>query len=410
MSPAGSQPQSYHVACFCLGGTPHFDVTVQIEQGHVVDVVPGKSHSAVELGRVALVDGLVNAHTHLEFSLLSQPIPTNGRFTDWIRSVVKHRQAHPDSTADAIRAGIRESLSAGTTLIGEIATTGWSASDYAAAGCPTVVFQEVLGQSPVRVSQQVQLARSVVETAAGKLSPGISPHAPYSTHLDLVRESVAIARMRGCPVAMHLAETSSELELLTSQSGEFRELLSDFGIWNENLFPTPRRALDYLHVLAEAPRALIVHGNYLNDEELRFIAAQPQMTLVYCPRTHFAFGHDPHPWRRLLKMGGRVAIGTDSRASNPDLSLFAELQFLARHHPEISPWELLQAGSITGRTALDPESNASPTAANLTSIALGEIQDANFGQTLFHLKSHVCGTMIQGKWVWRNTDGSSIAR
>ena len=62
---------------------------------------------------------------------------------------------------------------------------------------------------------------------------------------------------------MHLAETNAELELLAHQTGEFRELLIDFGIWNDSLFDTARRPLDYLHVLAEAPRALIVHGNYL---------------------------------------------------------------------------------------------------------------------------------------------------
>jgi cytosine/adenosine deaminase-related metal-dependent hydrolase len=86
---------------------------------------------------------------------------------------------------------------------------------------------------------------------------------------------------------------------------------------------------------------LVVHGNYLADDELQFLATHPHMTLVYCPRTHAYFGHAPHPWRTLQLHGGRVILGTDSRASNPDLDLFAEAKFLAARHPQVDPAELL---------------------------------------------------------------------
>ena len=399
MLPAGGEIQSYHVACLCLGGMPHTDVTIRIEQGRVLDVIPGRSAEAVELGSVALVDGLVNAHTHLEFSLQTEPTPTCGRFTDWIRQVVRYRREHPESTAKAIRTGIDESLRSGTTLVGDIATIGWAADNYQASGCRRIVFQEVLGLSTERMTQQRQLARSAASLASQDFAIGISPHAPYSTHFELVRDSVQLARECGCPVAMHLAETKAELELLAHQTGEFRELLIDFGIWNDSLFDTPRRPLDYLHILAEAPRALIIHGNYLQEDELHFIASQPQMTLIYCPRTHAAFGHDPHPWQRLITLGGRVAIGTDSRASNPDLSLFAELQYLAARHPTVSHLNLLKLGSRAGRTALGFGSDESLADADLTLIKIEHSDGWHIERDLFSSQNCVCGTMIGGVWI-----------
>ena len=95
-----SDIQSYHVQWF-VTRTAQFDVTVRIGDGRLLAVEPGRADDAIELGAVALVDGLVNAHTHLEFSGLKAPIPTTGRFTDWIRAVVAHRRAGPNSVGDS---------------------------------------------------------------------------------------------------------------------------------------------------------------------------------------------------------------------------------------------------------------------------------------------------------------------
>lgn len=392
--------QSYRAEWFISGGTVRSNVTLRIVDGHVVEIAEGYKAGTVDLGAVALVDGLVNAHTHLEFSRLEEPIPTTGRFTDWIRSVVRYRNQNPENTTAAIAAGFRESLRAGTTLVGDIATVGWAASDYDSSELPSVVFQELLGLSPQRVHQQRELAGAHAASQGTRWNAALSSHAPYSTHLDLVSEAVEQASTRGFPVAMHLAETTSELELLSSGTGEFREMLTDFGIWNDELFRTPRTPMDYLQKLAKAPRALVVHGNYLNEEELRFIAANPQMTLVYCPRTHAAFRHREHPWRRLVDMGGHVAIGTDSRASNPDLSLFAELQFLAARNPDLSHLDLLAHGSVEGRRALKGMSRSDLLPAHFTLIRMKQ-RTSDPRQDLFGPESQVCGTMVDGQWLWK---------
>ncbi len=77
---------------------------------------------------------------------------------------------------------------------------------------------------------------------------------------------------------------------------------------------------------------LVIHGNYLDDEELDFLAEhRDRMSLVYCPRTHDYFRHAPyHDLAKLSQRGVRVCLGTDSRASNPDLDLLAELRFVAQ--------------------------------------------------------------------------------
>src|SRR5690606_12357758 len=100
------------------------------------------------------------------------------------------------------------------------------------------------------------------------------------------------AAARNLPVAMHIAESPDELELLRAARGPFRDLLEELGAWRDAMHPPGRRPLDYLHRLSAAPRGLVIHGNYLDAEETDYLAAHAdQMAVVYCPRTHARFGH-----------------------------------------------------------------------------------------------------------------------
>ena len=103
----------------------------------------------------------------------------------------------------------------------------------------------------------------------------------------------------------------------------------------------------------------MIHGNYLAADELEFLALERDgMSLVYRPRTHAYFGHDPYPLAKLLALGASVALGTDSRASNPDLSVLAEMRHVARSHRSIPPEVVLSLGTRAGARALGREGEA----------------------------------------------------
>lgn len=335
-------------------GEPVENGAVQIAGGRQLRIWRHAPDNAVDLGNVAIIPGLVNAHTHLEFSNLTRPLQPFLPFTDWIRAVVAYRRSHPDGVASAIRQGLDACLQSGVTLVGEIATTGWKPDDYA-LGPQAVVFQELLGLDPNRIAELESLAESHLgrwSEFEGRLPPGWSPHAPYSIHPELCRRIIQqAAQRRTIPIAIHVAETAAELQLLKSGDGEFRDLLQQFGVWHEGLFGgrSPRQ---FLELLAEVDHGLAIHGNYLTEDDLMFLAQNPHVTLVYCPRTHAAFGHPPHPWLRLLNLGGSVALGTDSRASNPDLNFWAELQFLHAQFPDVSALEILYLATQSGARAL----------------------------------------------------------
>ncbi len=347
---------------------------VEIVDGGITSVRAASPHDAADdLGDVAIVPGLVNAHVHLEFSRLEQPLTPAQPFADWIRSLVVYRRqtfgADPAAKSAALQAGWREAAQAGTTLLGEIVTDDWSADAFIGPGPRVVAFRELIGRWPEQIAAQTQIAEAHLALFPSLQSSfpslqmgrpggerrtlaGLSPHAPYSVAPELLRKAVELAKQHDAPVAMHVAETRDELDLLAAGRGDLVEMLRGFSAWRDGWLATGLRPLDFLRMLAKAPRALIVHGNYLADDEIDFLATQPHLSVVYCPRTHAFFDHEVHPWRRLLANGINVALGTDGRGSNPDLSLWNELVFLRSGCPDVSPATLLHLGTFAGARAL----------------------------------------------------------
>lgn len=384
---------------------------VEVEGSHISAVYAGDHPQAVDLGNTAIIPGLINAHTHLEFSDLENPLGPVAPFTNWIQSVMKSRFESSTSIEPKIRKGIQECLESGTTCIGEIATSVASLHLFAQnQQVPhVVVFRECLGFSVDRISEQERIADQFFEEIPDQaeshlIQLGLSPHAPYSVHPDLYLSLVNEARNQVAPVAVHLAETQAELDFLERKQGPFVKLLTELGLWDPNILREDVRMFDYLAPLAELTSALAVHGNYFGEIEIEFLRQAPQISVVYCPRTHHYFGHTPHPWLRMIERGINVAIGTDSRASSPDLSLWNELQFLRENFSEISPDLILECGTLAGARALGlSQEVGSLTIGKRADLALVQLPDGSKSSTgsdlLLNAQSHVARVMLNGGWV-----------
>jgi cytosine/adenosine deaminase-related metal-dependent hydrolase len=338
------------------------DGAVAVEDDRIVAVGPldkvcrqVNSNRVRDLGDVAILPAPINAHTHLEFSDLTGPLGQPGiEFTSWIREVMRDRAQRRDRSAATTEEHSRQSISrglhllqkSGTTAVGEIATQ--LLRFEGTLETPVLVsFYELIGISADRIENAKQQASAwfsanPADQMENQHRFGLSPHAPYSCHVELVQWACKQSARHHFPVAMHLAETRAELELLATATGPFHEMLEEFGFWNKPAFASPRSPIDYLQVLAQADRALIVHGNYLNNSELEFIAEHhDRMSIVFCPRTHDYFRHEDYPLSQILEKGIPVALGTDSLASNPDLNVWNEAAFVAHAFPQLDPQTIL---------------------------------------------------------------------
>lgn len=336
---------------FPVDAPPIRNAVLEVDaSGRIADIRCGVDRDAIDLGCSAVVPALVNAHAHLEFSNCADPIGPAQPFTSWVRNVVAHRRSRSIPVGDSLSQGFAEARRTGTVAIGEIQTA--PAADYPDTAIDVTLFREVIGPLRHHWPALLHEAETHLRAAPGTPRVGLSPHAPHTVPQELFEGLVETAVRHAAPVAVHLAETKDELRLLRDGTGDLVEMMKALWLWEPASHPTGRQPLDWLCKLARTARGLVIHGNYLDPAEIEFLATHPQLSLVYCPRTHAYFGHPPHPFVQLLARGGRVALGTDGRSSNPDLDLWREAEFVSARHPDLPSGTILELATKAGAEAL----------------------------------------------------------
>lgn len=336
---------------FPVSGPPLMNGTVTLRGDRIEAVEPHRARAAdKDLGNVALIPGLVNPHTHLDLSGARGLIPPTDldHFTDWLRGVIAYRRTRSAEQVQAdIRVGLAECLRFGTTLIGDIAAEGASWDALAASPVRAVVFREVIGLGhdwQDRYFDAHAWLNDHPPTAQSRIA--LSPHAPYTVRALLFALVFSRCAKDKLPTAIHLAESTAEIELIEQRGGAFVPFLSAFGFSNYEQLVDDLQVL--LDVHSESAPRLFAHCNYLPPNT----KLKPNQSIVYCPRTHAAFRHPAHPFREFLARGVRVCLGTDSLASNPDLDVLAEARFVRGRYPDFPGDQLLRMVTLSGAEAL----------------------------------------------------------
>jgi cytosine/adenosine deaminase-related metal-dependent hydrolase len=306
----------------------------------------------IDLGDVAVLPGLVNAHTHLELSWMRGRVAPSDSMPAWAASLMALRRENAAEPVAPIETAIKEAREAGTALVGDVTNT--LAPDQLLRESPLAgaMFYELLGFSAPEPEQVVARARSALNSLPGRMewSRTIVPHAPYSVSPDLFRAIGSAAGDR--PISIHIGESRDEMEFLRDGSGAWRELLGRLGVWNDRWEPPGCGPVEYLDRLGLVnDRLMAVHGTQLPDGELaRLVSAGA--TVVTCPRSNRWTGAGTPPIERFYASGVRVAVGTDSLASVEDLNVFQELACARRLAPHVPARLLLESATIAGATAL----------------------------------------------------------
>jgi cytosine/adenosine deaminase-related metal-dependent hydrolase len=302
----------------------------------------------LDFGDAIVAPGLVNAHAHLELSGLAGVLPRGRDFAGWIRALLAARATQiPADWEAAARCGADRALATGTTTIGDIDTSGAALAGLRGHALRVVHLREALdAQDPSRTSFALRRVSRRLPRRARR-HEGLSPHAPFTVSPALLNGLAKLALRRDACVQMHWSETREEVEWMRSGGGPLAPLLG----------PSPRRS--GLELLADAGlltrRLSLVHANHLLRGEAERLA-RARATVVHCPGSHAWFERAPFPWRRYRAAGVRVALGTDSWASNDDLDLRRELRLASRAHSWLPPEELWAAATTAGARALGLES------------------------------------------------------
>ncbi len=337
-----------------IAGPPIPEGTVTIVRGRVVDVAagPAREPPPIELGSVAVLPGLVNAHTHLELSSLRGRVRPADTMPGWVRTLMAARSER-EVGAEAVAQTIDELRASGTALVGDVTNSLASARCLATSDVSARLFYELIGFAVEDGESMVAGAWERVQAVAvpDHLRVSLAAHAPYSVSPALL-SAIRDATAEPDPIGIHLAESAEECEFLRHGTGAWRRLLDELGAWDPTWAAPGCEPVEYLaRCQWLRPGLVATHGVQLGDAQLERLASTGAC-LVTCPRSNAWTGAGRPDVERFYRSGVPVAIGTDSLASCPDVNVFHELAELRRLAPSVPARTLLRSATQVGASAL----------------------------------------------------------
>ncbi|WNJ21147.1 amidohydrolase family protein [Pontibacter sp. G13] len=328
---------------------------------HVLEVQPDGTISSLRPIRPedqpkhysgALVPGYVNAHVHLELSGLKGKIPKETGMIPFITSIVKTRSGiGAEEMRQAMIQEMQELHREGVVCIGDISNDASSLEiKRAHPEVFTHTFVEVFGSNPDFAAKAFEKGRDLLaEFQQAGLSASLTPHAPYSMSQELLTRLFGQAQDL---MSIHWMESQEEAELFRQHSGAFLEFYRMIGVEVDvSRFQSAWEV--FKSHIPQNQHLMLVHNTELNSTELTEIMSQvPQVHFCLCPRSNeYIHGKGPDP-TLFLERTDRVCLGTDSLASNDDLGIFPEIQWLQCHFPEVSLHQCVKMATVAGAEAL----------------------------------------------------------
>ncbi|MDY0352307.1 MAG: amidohydrolase family protein [Desulfobulbaceae bacterium] len=338
------------------------DGAVAVRAGSIVGVGPARELNKQYPGapvreheHCTLTPPLVNAHIHLELSHLHIPRCRQevAGFTDWIAALLDLRQ-QLGATGAAVETAARRIMQvqhdSGVIAMGDIGNTDLGlrlSQEFPGALLP---FREFLGRSPAtRRTVREQLGREPDDRM-------FTAHAPYSTHAELIQSLKFRARRLNHPFPIHVAEPASEGDLLSRATGELYTFLRERGFLDDTYQPPAGAdnfgSVRYLHSLGVLDeRTICVHCIHVSVEEV-MILAETGARVCLCPGSNRYLQVGTAPAALFLRHGILPALGSDSLASNPELSIWREMRILQENAPDIDPARIFAMATLGGASAL----------------------------------------------------------
>lgn len=347
-----------------IASAPIQNGTVVEEDGRITYVGPrdgAPPGTDYHLGDSLILPGLINTHTHLELTVM-RGFLEDLCFSEWINKLRRSRNEvlTNEILLDSARLGILEGLQAGVTTYADTCSSGVAMPAMKELGVRGVMYQETFGPDPSAAdSAMAELDRRIsalIGEQTDLVSLGVSPHAPYTVSDDLYAAAARYAVSNNLPLAMHVAESREEEEIVVDGTGDFAEGWKKRGIDPKPRARSPIALLEKLGLLTD--RSLLIHCVRLDGADIAAIASH-HCAVAHCPASNAKFGHGVAPILPLIAAGVRVGIGSDSVASNNRMDLLDEARLavlmhraVSQRHDAFDARDALRLATIGGAAAL----------------------------------------------------------
>ncbi len=332
-------------------------VLITTEEGTIVDIIPpGEAGDDVQIFTGILCPGFINCHCHLELSHMKGSIPEGTGLIEFVTRVIKDRHHAEDEILQAIEEAESEMLSEGIVAVGDICNNTLALPQKLKNRIIYHNFVEASGLVPEMSESRFERAVNIFNTYEKQnhslFSNSIVPHAPYSVSEGLWKKVIHFPGNK--LLTIHNQETRAENELFIDKQGEFLKLFKELN-FDPSLFKSSGKTSlqTYLQKFLSDQQLILVHNVYTSSEDITYCNSLNRAGKIFwclCPNANLYINGEL-PDLKLFS-NSSVVLGTDSLASNHQLSVLAEMRALRDHFPFIGIEKLLGWATINGAEAL----------------------------------------------------------
>ena len=387
-------------------------VHLLVSKGRIAEIIDaGKTPPSADKivsgrGKMAVIPGFVNAHTHAAMTLL-RGLGEEAPLMEWLQNKIwpVEDKLTPDYIYWGTLSAMLEMLATGTTCFADMYFEMERVAEAVlGAGMKAALCRGITAGEPGKIERSLRNNLELAEKYHGReglITIQLGPHAPYTVPIEAMRGISEAAKSRGLGVHFHFLETKGELENLGSEPMKY---LEDSG-------------------LLDVPYLTLAHAVYLDPES----ELPGNVALVHNPCSNLKLGSGIMPLPAWLERGIPVALGTDGASSNNQLDVWGEMRMAALLHKGVDKDPLcvtavdaLRMATYEGARAFGFSQKgmiregwfADLVLVNLDKPHYIGVNAENLAAYLVYAGSSadIAGTMVNGKWLYRNGEYPTLDR
>ena len=302
-----------------------------------------------------IIPGFVNCHCHLELSHMKDYSSKGKGLGDFIEQIRSTRDYNKESVYSSTSSADNYMYKEGIVLCADVCNTSDSFNIKKQSRIRYINLLEVFGLDPEKAGRRMDDIIKVAETAKKMDLPySLVPHSAYSMSLTLFR-LLRNESLNNKITSIHFMESAGEEAFLKNQTGSLMSSYKRSGLIPSKLEIPGSHTDVVLNEITKSGNLILIHNTFVDRKTIRMVKERENLFWCLCPNSNIYIENQIPPLNLLMEEGCEIVIGTDSLASNTNLSILDELKTLQFNFPEIPIEDLVFWATINGAKALGEE-------------------------------------------------------
>lgn len=334
---------------------PDNSILVINNSSQISDIVSAErvSEDKVQKLNGIITPGFINAHCHTELSHLKNKVPEKTGLPMFGKEIILQRNNFPkEEIKEHIFEADKEMSRNGIIAVGDISNNIDSFRMKESSSIYYHTFIEILALDPKKAIPSFESGLDLLEQLKSKgLHGSLAPHAPYSTSKELIALISDYNIKSGLPSSIHNQESAEEIKFFMGEKSGFDDLYAFLKL-DLSWFRAPKTtSLKHFIDSIQSQLTLLVHNTFTNKEDIE-LAITKNIFWCFCPSANLYIENKLPDYNLFTNQKNKTCLGTDSLASNHQLSIVHEANVLL-HNSHFQLAEVLKMMTSNAAEALN---------------------------------------------------------